>query len=101
MTQMLIDVHLIEGSRSGLRVLGDSVSVDVYYKSLFDKYDVTQAQYDSSFRYYSHYPAQMMDIYDVVIDSLKVREIHVEDRTKHNSSAIESATEAFSDVDED
>lgn len=77
MLQMLVDVHLIEGARSGMRVLGDSVPVDVYYQGLFDKYDVSKAQYESSFAYYSHFPEEMMVMYDIVIDSLNLKQVQV------------------------
>lgn len=83
MTQMLIDLHLIEGARSGVRVLGDSVGVDSYYAGLFRKYDVTQTQFDSSFRYYTREPETMMQMYDVVIDSLKLREIKILERARN------------------
>lgn len=82
MTQMLIDMHLIEGARSGTRVLGDSASVDAYYDGLWRKYDVTQEQYDSSFRYYTQHPVEMMEMYDIVIDSLRLREIKITEQAR-------------------
>lgn len=92
MTQMLIDAHVIEGARSGVRVLGDTVSVDVYYKSFYDKYEVTKAQYDSSFRYYSHFPREMMEMYSVVIDSLNLREMQVEGQVReYDARKLEEA----------
>lgn len=92
MTQMLLDVHLIEGVRSGVRVLGDTVSVDTYYKSFYEKYNVTQAQYDSSFRYYSHYPREMMEMYSVVIDSLNLRDIQVVEQVRqYDAGKLEDA----------
>lgn len=83
MTQMLIDMHLIEGARSGMRILGDSADVDVYYDGLWRKYDVTQEQYDSSFRYYTRHPDVMMEMYDVVIDSLRLREIKITEQARN------------------
>ncbi|GGH67859.1 MAG: DUF4296 domain-containing protein [Bacteroidetes bacterium] len=82
MTSMLLDVHLIEGARSGVRVLGDSANVDVYYQGLFKKYDVTQGQFDTSFQYYSHYPRKMMAMYDVVIDSFNLMEMKIAEEEK-------------------
>lgn len=82
MTQMLVDVHIIEGGRSGTRVLGDSANVDVYYRSFFDKYAVSKEQYESSFDYYSHFPEKMMEMYDVVIDSLNLREIRISEEVR-------------------
>lgn len=78
MTQILVDVHRIEGARSGIRILGDSAVVDVYYQGLFEKYGITKAQYDTSFVYYGHFPKQMMEMYDIVIDSLNLQKIQIE-----------------------
>ncbi len=82
MTQMLLDMHIIEGARSGMRVLGDSVPVDVYYRGFYEKYDVTKGQYDSSFRYYSADPDLMMEMYDIVIDSIRIMEIQAMEDVK-------------------
>lgn len=85
MTRMLLDVHIIEGARSGVRVLGDSANVDVYYQGLFEKYEVTQGQFDTSFQYYSHYPKKMMAMYDVVIDSFNLMEMRIAEKLRSQS----------------
>lgn len=82
MTQILLDVHIIEGARSGTRVLGDTADVNVYYKGLYEKYQITPGQYDTSFLYYSHYPEKMMHMYDVVIDSLNLTELRVDEAVR-------------------
>ncbi len=86
MTQMLIDVHIIEGARSGTRILGDTVPAKDYYDALYAKYEVTKAQYDTNFKYYSHFPTIMTDMYDVVIDSLNLREIHIGEQLRQYQS---------------
>ncbi len=96
---MLVDVHIIEGARSGVRVLGDSVPADLYYEGLFKKYGVTQTQYDSSFRYYSHYPTVMTEMYDVVIDSLNIRKIKIDEALRQYQSKSDD-TDEFVDFEE-
>jgi hypothetical protein len=81
MVAVLTDIHLIEGARTGLVIMGDSVGgVNEHYKAFFVKHNVTQAQYDSSFVYYSKNPKVFDKIYERVIENLSVieSEIHVD-----------------------
>lgn len=81
MVAVLTDIHLIEGARTGLVIMGDSVGgVNEHYKAFFEKHNVTQAQYDSSFVYYSKNPKIFDKIYERVIENLSVieSEIHVD-----------------------
>ncbi len=81
MVAVLTDIHLIEGARTGLVIMGDSVGgVNEHYKAFFVKHNVTQAQYDSSFVYYSKNPKIFDKIYERVIENLSVieSEIHVD-----------------------
>lgn len=81
MVAVLTDIHLIEGARTGLVIMGDSVGgVNEHYKAFFEKHNVTQSQYDSSFVYYSKNPIIFDKIYERVIENLSVieSEIHVD-----------------------
>jgi hypothetical protein len=81
MVEVLTDIHLIEGARTGLVIMGDSVGgVNEHYKAFFEKHNVSQAQYDSSFVYYSKNPIIFDKIYERVIENLSVieSEIHVD-----------------------
>lgn len=86
MTEILLDIHIVEGARSGSRILGDTADARSYMLSLFQKHNVTRAQYDSSFAYYSHFPERMLPMYDVVIDSLNLRQIHITEEQLNGAS---------------
>ncbi|MCT4622380.1 MAG: DUF4296 domain-containing protein [Schleiferiaceae bacterium] len=78
MVAVLTDVHLIEGARTGLVIMGDStVGVREHYKAFFEKHNVTQAEFDSSFVYYSKNPKEFDEIYVKVIENLSVIESEV------------------------
>lgn len=79
MVEVLTDIHLIEGARTGLVIMGDSVGgVNEHYKAFFIKHEVTQAQYDSSFVYYSKNPIIFDEIYERVIQNLSVIESEIQ-----------------------
>ena len=48
MTEMLVDLHIVEGSRIGRKVMGDTVLIDNYYEKIWEKYNLTRADFDSS-----------------------------------------------------
>lgn len=70
MTDLLTDMHIIEGARIGTRVLGDTLSVNAHYEKLWEKYGVTAAIYDSSFRFYSRNAERMDLMYEEVLTRL-------------------------------
>jgi len=71
MVMVLTDLHLVEGARSGQRVLGDSLRApDRYYQALWKKYDISKARYDSNFYYYSRQAPQMNELYAEVLKRL-------------------------------
>ena len=79
MVAVLTDIHLIEGARTGLVIMGDSVGgVNEHYKAFFEKHNVTQAQYDSSFVYYSKNPVVFDKIYERVIENLSLIEAEIQ-----------------------
>ena len=70
MTDLLTDMHIIEGARIGTRVLGDTLSVNAHYEKLWEKYEVSAAIYDSSFRFYSRNAERMDLMYEEVLTRL-------------------------------
>lgn len=70
MIVILTDVHIIEGSRIGKRVLGDSLYAIDHYTNLWDKHNIRESQYDSSFRFYSRNAEKMDRLYEEVITNL-------------------------------
>ena len=74
-TALLIDMHMADGALS----LSQGYSTNhekrnyAYYNSVFDKYGIDRAEFDSCMRYYSAQAALFDEIYDIVIDSLNRR----------------------------
>lgn len=70
MVSALLDIHLIEGAKVGQKIMGDTLKVHSYYQKMYDKYRVTQDEFDESFKYYSDRPKVMHNIYKEVIEQL-------------------------------
>lgn len=70
MVEILTDAHIIEGARIGSQMMGDSLSIDVYYDKLWDKYQISRSIYDSSFSYYARNPQVMEQLYQRVLANL-------------------------------
>ncbi len=76
MTDILLDVHIIEGARIGKKVLGDSLYALDHYNKLWEKHQISKEHYDSSFDFYCQNAERMDRIYEDVI--LKLSEISSE-----------------------
>lgn len=70
MTDVLTDVHIIEGARIGTSVLGDSLPAIKHYEVLWSKYGITEELYDSSYRFYSRNAERMDLMYEEVLERL-------------------------------
>tara|TARA_B100001142_G_scaffold330380_1_gene398824 strand:+ start:10498 stop:10860 length:363 start_codon:yes stop_codon:yes gene_type:complete len=68
---LLYEMQLLEGARTGTTVLGDSISLRNYYEHLYHKMGVTKEQVRNSFSYYHSNPEQMSQFYQWIIDSLR------------------------------
>jgi len=82
MIEILTDVHIIEGSRTGLSIMGDTVGIAVYYQRLFAKYDVTKESYQENFNYYLKDPDRMDLMYEKVIENLSILESEEAEKKK-------------------
>lgn len=74
-TALLIDMHMADGSIS---VNGGRYSLNekqnyTYYNAVFDRYDISRAEFDSCMYYYSSQTLLFSKMYEVVIDSLNKR----------------------------
>jgi len=71
-TNMLIDIHIIEGTLSSQNIFrsGDNYRPSYYYNSIYKKYNITREQFDSCLSYYSYDTKDFTRIYDGIIDSL-------------------------------
>jgi|LSQX01.3.fsa_nt_gb hypothetical protein len=72
MPLILTDVHLIEAVLSGKQMEKNMTAglSQIYYDSLFAKYNITRTVFDSSLYYYSQDPKSFNAIYDIVISNL-------------------------------
>ncbi|MGB4204456.1 MAG: DUF4296 domain-containing protein [Bacteroidales bacterium] len=87
MPLILTDIHIIEAVLSGKQMdknLTAGLS-QIYYDSLFAKYNVTRTVFDSSLYYYSQDPKTLNAIYDIVISNLMKIEA---DSIRADSTAI-------------
>lgn len=80
---VLIDMHLVYSlqSSSYIRDLSRKVDSIDSYGYIFEKYDVTRVQFDSTIAWYSRHPKLFTDVYDQVVmqltrmsDSLNLRQ---------------------------
>jgi hypothetical protein len=78
MMDILFDIHLIEGSKSGQTVYGDTIPVDYYYEAIYRKYNITAAIFDSAMTIYSREPGILDAIYEKVIERLSMLEADIE-----------------------
>ncbi|MFY0690187.1 MAG: DUF4296 domain-containing protein [Cyclobacteriaceae bacterium] len=76
MSSILVDIHLLEAKMDQLGLSLDSG--DVLYAHLqgliFEEYGTDSLQYQNSLLYYLQNPGKMESVYNVVIDSLMLRE---------------------------
>jgi hypothetical protein len=71
MMPIMVDIHVIEGARNGSIMLGDTNGIEDYYAKVYEKHDITEDQFKSSFAFYSDNPTVFIPIYEEVLDSLK------------------------------
>lgn len=71
MVPILVDIHLVEGSRNGAIILGDTNKIEDYYAKVYQKYGISDEYFKTSFAYYSGNPEVFIPIYKQVLDSLK------------------------------
>lgn len=72
---LLVDMHVADGTlaQSKSYTAGNEKRNYAYYNSVFRKYGIDRAEFDSCMRYYSAQTALFSKLYDVVIDSLNKR----------------------------
>lgn len=70
MTDVLTDVHILEGARIGKKMIGDSLFTIQHYENLWEKHGIDEALYDSSFQFYCQHAERMDRMYDEVLTRL-------------------------------
>lgn len=71
MEELLYDYTLADGICQEQHP-GDSAFLKAYREAIFKKHDVTEAEFDSSLKWYMRHPDEMYDIYDAI--SKKIEE---------------------------
>ncbi len=76
MVPVMIDIHLVEAAISNKNLPRDSsiVVYSLYEKDIFKKHNISDSIYRKSFNYYTARPAMMDKLYEMVVDSLSLRE---------------------------
>ena len=72
----MIDIHLVEAAVSIKNLPRDSsvLVYSLYEKDVFKKHNISDSTYKKSFDFYTSRPALMDKLYEMVVDSLSLRE---------------------------
>ena len=70
MVDIMVDIHLVEGARSGTLLLGDTNKLPDYYARIYEKYGLTEAEFKTNFDWYTQHPQQLKEVYEEVIVEL-------------------------------
>lgn len=77
MVPIMVDMHLIEGARSGKLVLGDTNRLPDYYSKIYIKHNTTQEQFKTSLDWYTKNPEKLKLIYEDLIVELSKKEAEI------------------------
>jgi hypothetical protein len=80
MVDILVDIHVVEGARSGTLILGDTNSIPDYYSRIYLKHNTTERDFKSSFDWYTHHPEKLKLVYEDVIVALSKLEEEVKEK---------------------
>ncbi len=78
----MTDVLLIEGARTGDGVLSDTLKLASYYKTIWEKHQITQAEFDTSFSWYSLHPKKSSEMFGEIIIKLQQLEVDLQKNAK-------------------
>jgi hypothetical protein len=70
MVGILLDIHLVEGARSGTLMLGDTNRLADYYAKIYEKHNVTDSAFKTSFDWYTKHPEKLKVVYEEVLVNL-------------------------------
>jgi hypothetical protein len=77
MVDLMVDIHLVEGARSGNLLLGDTNALPDYYAHIYKKYGLTAEAFKENFYWYAQNPTEMKAVYEEVIVALNKLEEEV------------------------
>ena len=70
MVDIMVDIHLVEGARSGNLLLGDTNDLPDYYARIYEKYNVSEEEFKANFNWYTQHPTALKTVYEEVIVAL-------------------------------
>jgi len=82
MVPIVVDIHLIEGARSGTLILGDTNKLPDYYAKIYEKHNVSDAKFKESFDWYAKNPEKLKLVYEAAIVELSKIEVEINNRKK-------------------
>ena len=84
MAQIMMDMYLLEAKSRSLRIRTDSArKIFRYYeREIFEEYGVSDSLYEASIEFYTNHPQHMTGIYEIMADSLSLKERLGEAATK-------------------
>ena len=91
MLPIMVDIHLIEGARSGTLVLGDTNALPDYYAKIYQKHNITDSAFKVNFAWYTEHPEKLKAIYEAVIVELSVKEEEVKANLKTPPTPVNDA----------
>ncbi|MDR0370851.1 MAG: DUF4296 domain-containing protein [Prevotellaceae bacterium] len=71
MVAVLLDMHRLEGVIDATGRMGGSNDDAYYFRSILDKYHITQAEFDSSLVWYTNHPNRFEKVYTRVVARLE------------------------------
>lgn len=79
MVDVLVDIHIAESFVSNTQMSAQRTDklFGKYEDVIFEKYGISDQQYQESHRYYLNHLEKFQDIYKVVVDSLDVRKSRI------------------------
>jgi hypothetical protein len=85
MGDVLLDMHLIEGARSGTLVMGDTNKLPDYYARIYAKHGVDEQTFKESMYWYTKHPELLKKIYEKVVIDLTKIETEVKQNIKNTA----------------
>ena len=76
LVEVLVEIHIADGVAYTARALQHSSVFDTmsYRKYIFEKYDITKMEFDTTISAYAHNPNKFDELYEEVINELVRRE---------------------------
>lgn len=95
-TAVMIDVQITEGMRAqGVDIIRPENDADGLYDEIFQKHDISEESFETSYDYYLDRPDEMELIYEQVLDSLSKLDAQVKQRfTTERKARLDSIKRA-------